>query len=448
MRLLLVLIALIMLITAAPIVLDERGLPIPPSKDPFYVPPSDFASKPVGTILRTRKMDNPFGIVIIPAKIKEVYQFLVRSEDTFGNATAIATSLYVPRNGDPNKLLSYQAATDASNVDCSPSYAWQLGANPQTIVTAQIEQALGQAGLNQGWYVVVPDDEGLKATYTAGYQAGKAVLNSIRAVLSTGDLTGISKDAKVTLWGYSGGTTGTAWAALLESTYAADLKANIIGYAVGGIIADIALIAAARMGGPFAGFVVTAMNGLAHEYPVLDKYLHDNVYPDKIKRFTSTNDACLIINTPKFLLAQWSEFFPKGKAVLQDPVVKNITDSLVMKNQGLTPIKPMYFYNSILDEIIPAGDTDALHKQLCLQGASILYNQDLIGGHVTQAIIGSGAAFSWLKDRFAGKVQTGCKKNVLPSNIFAKGGLSGLGTEISSLLLTILGKPLGPNDIF
>lgn len=449
MKFVLVLLTFILLVTAAPYqAYDERGIPIPPSQDPFYTPAPGYELKPVGTILSSRKMTNLFGIIVIPEKIEAAYQLLIRSEDSFGNANAITAAVYVPRNGDPKKLLSYQVAEDSSNLDCAPSYAFQLFANPITIVSSQLEQLLVQAGLNQGWYVVVPDYEGPKAAFGAGHQAGKATLNGIRGALHSGNITGVSSDAKVALWGYSGGTIASGWAALHQPAYAPELGSNIIGYAIGGIVADVRHTAQKNMGSLFAGLIVTAINGLSHEYPELNSVIKADFRPGKETKFRLTDKLCEIIYIPAFVGATFFEYFKSGSKILDNPVVRKITDDLNMVNLGLTPTKPMFFYNSKFDEIIPADDADALYKSLCARGVSINYEQDLIGGHITQAVLGAGSAFDWLKDRFNGKTQTGCKRDFTFTNALTPEGIRGLGDVIVSAIFTnILGRPLGPYDL-
>ena len=76
--------------------------------------------------------------------------------------------------------------------------------SPATTVTTQIDMTLIVPLLQNGYYVIIPDYEGPKSTFTVGRQSGKATLNSIRAALQTGAFSGIKKTAKVALWGYSG----------------------------------------------------------------------------------------------------------------------------------------------------------------------------------------------------------------------------------------------------
>ncbi|CAK7905666.1 lipase 1 [[Candida] anglica] len=421
----------------------KRGLPTLPSNDPFYSPPLGFESQPLGAILKSRKQEHLFGIVVIPEKIEGAYQYLIRSEDTFGNPIAAVATLFIPKNADPNKLLSYQVAEDTSNIDCSPSYALQLGSNPDTIVTAQIEQLLVQGGLNQGWYVVVPDHEGPKSTFVAAHSAGKIVLNAIRAVIQTGSTTGLSNNPRIALWGYSGGSLGTEWGAMYHKTYAPEL--NIVGAALGGIIVDIDHMARYNLGKLFAGFVVTAINGLSHEYPALNDYINNNVYESKLDYFRKTNTLCLLGNLLTYPFAKLEQFISVGINSLNDPIVKNITSSNNALLSELIPDIPLFFYDSIYDEIVPSSDTDKLYDKWCAAGVPISYRQDRIGGHITQAVLGSGEAFNFVKARLNGvAAPQGCNKVIAISNVFSPTALNGLGSIISAAIKTIFLKPLGP----
>ena len=93
--------------------------------------------------------------------------------------------------------------------------------------------------LDQGYYVVSPDYEGPKLTFTIGKQSGQAVLNSIRAALKSGKITNIKDDAKVVMWGYSGGSLASGWAAALQPSYAPELGGNLLGAALGGFVTNI-----------------------------------------------------------------------------------------------------------------------------------------------------------------------------------------------------------------
>ncbi|CAH2353227.1 putative lipase 4 [[Candida] railenensis] len=403
---------------------------VSPANDSFYFPPSGYESSTVGTILKTRQIDNPFTASIIPQKIKGVYQFLVRSEDTFGNANAIVTTLFVPSNADGKKILSYQIAEDSANIDSAPSYTLRETSDSNL----QADEIMMQACINQGWYVVVPDYEGPKSAFGAGIQAGRATLNSMRAVLNSGSTYGISSDAKVAYWGYSGGSIATGWASLLEPSYAPELKKNTAGYAMGGVVANIQHTAEANMGNIGAGLIITAINGLSQEYPDLLEFVDENVYADKLKAFTSP----LTDDPASFLFATWAEYFKTGTSTLSNPVVTAITTANSMVSSSYIPTAPLFMYNSIIDEIIPASDATTLYTNLCKGGASISYKQDLVFGHIVESIVGSADAFVWLQARFAGTAQTGCTKQFSLSNALNLQALIGFGEIFAEPLLTLL----------
>ena len=60
----------------------------------------------------------------------------------------------------------------------------------------------------------------------APYEPGYHVLDGLRAALSSKRL-GLSPEAPIGLWGYSGGGLATAWAAEMSGAYAPEL--NVVG---------------------------------------------------------------------------------------------------------------------------------------------------------------------------------------------------------------------------
>ena len=179
---------------------------MPPSKDSFYSPPVGFATAKPGDILKIRNTPSAPSSLYLPIVVKNAWQLLIRSEDSFGNPNAFVATLIQPLNANPSKLVSYQSWEDASHIDCSPSYGMQFK-SPATTVTTQIDMTLIVPLLQNGYYVIIPDYEGPKSTFTVGRQSGKATLNSIRAALQTGAFSGIKKlpkllcgDTLVGLW--------------------------------------------------------------------------------------------------------------------------------------------------------------------------------------------------------------------------------------------------------
>ncbi|KAG9963830.1 secretory lipase, partial [Aureobasidium melanogenum] len=195
-----------------------------PSQDPFYVQPSNISQYAPGGVIRMRQVSpNISGLTVggqSLGSLKALYQILYRTTDNLNNAVAAATSVLVPENADPNKLLAYQTAYDTADPNSVPSYAFQSGAN----VTETSDIIFIIAALDQGVYVVSPDYEGLDGHYTEGIIAGHATLDSVRAAFNTADVTGLSTSAKYAAWGYSGGSLASEWAAELQAQYAPELE--------------------------------------------------------------------------------------------------------------------------------------------------------------------------------------------------------------------------------
>ena len=103
-----------------------------PSQDAFYTQPANISSYAPGDVINSRSIPTNLNGLLSGGpspSIKAAYQYLYRTNDSLGNAIAAVTTLLVPYGADPSKLLAYQTAYDSANNDCSPSYAFQAGAN-------------------------------------------------------------------------------------------------------------------------------------------------------------------------------------------------------------------------------------------------------------------------------------------------------------------------------
>lgn len=125
---------LLLQLTALPSAIASVAL-LPPSQDPFYTPPYDLDSYLPGQTIRARRvgadLTGEFGKTLTKLALNETYQYLYRTTNGLGEAAAAVTTLLIPENADPSKLLVYQAAYDTANNDCSPSYALRAGAKAE-----------------------------------------------------------------------------------------------------------------------------------------------------------------------------------------------------------------------------------------------------------------------------------------------------------------------------
>ncbi|OAA71678.1 secretory lipase 1 precursor [Akanthomyces lecanii RCEF 1005] len=420
----------------------ERGItPVPPSDDPFYSPPASYENSKPGTILRSRSVPNPLAILnLLPIKVHGAYQLLYRTTDSQGKPQATVTTIIVPENADPSKLLSYQIAEDASWINCAPSYALQSIKNPLNGITANVEIILIIAALKQGWIVNTPDYEGPGAAFSSGIQAGQATLDSIRAALASENITGVSSSAKYQMWGYSGGSIASEWAAELQPSYAPEL--SFAGVAIGGTIANLTASALAMNKGPATGLIPAAILGLAAAYPNLT-YLFDEVLvPSKASAFKQAGTQCIPANIAQFA---FQDMFSYSKYALDDlfrfPEVQAVLETTGLMGVHGVPQMPMYVYNGVLDELSPIAGSDAVIKKLCAQGADIKYVRHLLSEHGAEAVTGLGDAFLFLKDRFDGvPLQSGCKIETKLQGIFAPRAVEVLGSIVVDALLAVLGQ--------
>ncbi|KAJ6441539.1 secretory lipase [Purpureocillium lavendulum] len=408
--------ALLAVAGAAPAPLADRATPTPPSKDPFYAVPAGIDGVAPGTILQHRSPPNAIAAFgALRANLEASHQFLYRTTDNHGNATATVLTVLIPHNADKSKVLSYQVAEDAASVDCAPSYALQLesatGPLLGTLVT-QAELLLMEAALEQGWVVIVPDFLGPQGAYLANALAGHAVLDGIRAALNSADVTGI-KSPTIAMWGYSGGSVATNWAAELQPAYAPELK--IAGAAVGGTVPNITNVT------------------------VIDKHLK----PQYVEKFHKPLKQCLVADAAEFLFADVVGMFDDRSLVYTNPVAVRVLQENALGKA--TPKIPFFWYKSVLDEVSPIADTDALVSKYCAAGVSIEYVRDIASEHGSYAVIGAPKALSWLKDIMEGQApRKGCSKKTKLSTLLDLATVEILPKFLIDALLDLLGKPVGP----
>ena len=291
-------------------------------------------------------------------------------------------------------LLSYQYYYDSADVHASPSYAFYSGA-PSDI----------SAALGRGWYVNVPDFEGPLASFTAGVQSGHATLDSVRAVLSLG--LGLAPNARYALWGYSGGSLASEWAAELQVQYAPEL--NFSGAALGGLLPNLTSVMASIMGTPYAGLIPSALLGLGSQYPQAYEFLLEKLKPAgpyNQTMFLSAKNMTLDEALEAFANQNIYEYFVDGNADLQMPIIQKVFDNDGFMGYHGVPQMPLFVYKAIADEFSKVEDTDALVNKYCTVGANILYQRNTVGGHIAEVTNGDAMAFEWLSSVLDGTYST------------------------------------------
>lgn len=165
-----------------------------PDEDPFYDPPLGYQLFDPGFVLRDRTVSS--GMLGVSA-----VQLLYRTTYTNGSAGATVATFFTGPLSFGNRVVAFSEPEDSVNTTCAPSYLFSTGAG------SDFYSDIGH-GLANGWTVVIADYEGPGSAFTAGRQAGYAVLDAIRAAFNY-DPLGVSSSATVGAYGYSGGAIAT-----------------------------------------------------------------------------------------------------------------------------------------------------------------------------------------------------------------------------------------------
>ena len=370
-----------------------------PSDDSFYEPPTGFQHATPGTVLRSRDVELAF-MGLIPQRVRAT-QLLYRTSDMHGNADAAATTVIVPAERAPaavTPVISYQCAIDAVTSRCFPSYALRRHAHATGSV-AQFEFLLVAACLAEGWAVSVPDHEGRLGMWGAPYEPGYHVLDGLRAALGSTRL-GLSPDAPIGLWGYSGGGLASAWAAEMSGSYAPEL--NVVGAVLGSPVGDLGHTFRRLNGTLMSGLPALVVAALAHIYPDLDRLIQEHateegkVLLERLHTMTTTEAIIRMAGKDMGdLLDQPLE------QILGTPVVQHVFADI--KLGVAVPTPPVLIVQAVHDQLISVENIDELADTYKSGGASVTYHRDMFSEHMLLHPMSAPMALRWLIDRFAGK---------------------------------------------
>ena len=299
-----------------------------------------------------------------------------------------------------------QEPEDSADVDCPPSYTVQQPGGDFS------NDTVIQMALSSGWFVNLPDHEGALAAFGNGNQAGRAVLDSIRAVLASGDATGVQHDALVTLQGYSGGAIASEWATSLQPSYAPELEKIIAGAAMGGLVPTLSGLFQSVNEQSFASLIPNLMLGITAENASLRTLLYDKLNqagPLNKSGFSLVERECFFASQPYYNGTDIYGYFSDGGAWLNSSAWRDFVDEVATMGLQGTPRVPIYSYHAVLDQITPVADTDRLMDKYCAQGARIEYVRNATADHLAENPDGLPNAFAWLVQRMEGvPVAKGC----------------------------------------
>lgn len=425
-----------------------------PSEDDFYNPPLDL-NVTDGTILKFRNTPGKLRTIYFPLNV-DSKQIMVKSTDKFNNPVTIINTVIQPKKFDPTKVVVFQFAQDSSSYDCAPSYALRYGASMSTLYN-QLETIPLQLILNKGWSIVATDYEGPLANFPGGKQSGYFTLDSIRAIVNSYDITGLSERSRFILWGYSGGSIPVNWASALIDEYP-DIKENIIGAVIGGPVTNLTSAAVANEGTKHAGLVASAIAGLMKQYPEMDEIVRSEITEEQYQDLLYAQENCLIpilrhFKNKNFFTGTDKKVWAKSGLNIfsTDKMIKILNDhKIALDSDAPKPKIPILLYHGKNDDILPWKDSNEVYENWCEWGIdSLEFLSDRISGHMTGFLYSAPAVAKWMKDRFDGKeVVLGCKRTDKLSFLQYQGSKIESFHYVISVFKAFTGLSLHGNKIF
>jgi triacylglycerol lipase len=377
----------------------QRGRPVLPDDDPFYVPPPGYEHAQPGTVLRSRDVEVAF-MGLIRQKFSAT-QLLYRSTDRNGLPEATATTVLVPAERTPDTvgpIVSYQCAIDAVTSRCFPSYALRRGSFALGSL-AQFEFLLIAAALAEGWAVSVPDHEGSQGVWGAPYEPGYRVLDGVRAALQVERL-GLSPSAPIGLWGYSGGGLASAWAAEVSAGYAPEL--NLVGAVLGSPVGDLGSTFRRLNGSFFSGLPAMVVAALGRVYPELDRVIKRHATDEGVALLQSLEKMTTVEAILRMIHKDMDSYVDRPlDEILDEPEVQFVFDDI--KLGTAVPSIPVLVVQAVHDRIVSVDDIDELTESYRAGGAAVTYHRDMFSEHILLHPMSAPMTLRWLRDRFAGR---------------------------------------------
>jgi triacylglycerol lipase len=378
----------------------QRGAkPLLPHDDPFYAPPAGFEHAEPGTVLRSRDVELAF-LGLIRQRFTAT-QLLYRTTDLHGDPEATVTTVVVPaeRTGaTPIPVMSYQCAIDAVADRCFPSYALRRGAKAVGAL-AQLEFLLIAAALAEGWAVSVPDHEGLRGLWGAPVEPGYHVLDGLRAATAMEHL-GLSEEAPLGLWGYSGGGLATAWAAEMADDYAPEL--NIVGAVLGSPVGDLGHAFRRLNGSFYSGLPAMVVAALTHIYPDLDRVIQEHATDEGKAMLLDLEKQTTVSAVLRLIRKDMDNLVDRPlQEILDTPEVQRVFADIKLGTAA--PRVPVLIVQAVHDRIVSVDDIDQLAQVYTAGGCEVTYHRDMFSEHMLLHPMSAPMTLRWLRERFAGR---------------------------------------------
>lgn len=369
----------------------ERGLD-------FYTPPASIRGKP-GAVLKHEASTfflDPLRLVNVSARVRRL---MYVSTGPHGEPTAITGTLLTPTaawSGPGSRpLISYALGTVGMADRCAPSRQMAAG--------TLMEGALIQVLLSRGYAVVATDYQGLGTpgthTYLDAAVLGRNVLDAARAAMRT-PVDRVPADSRVLVAGYSEGGTASAGALEQQPTYAPRMR--LIGGYVGAPAVSLPSLGRYIDGGPYSGFLVGVMAGLADNHPEL--HIEALLNRAGTRALEKARTTCVIDGGIALGLRRTANFTREGKSfveLMRRPDIAQVVRAMSLGHRK--PDAPMFATHSFLDDIAPIAPHRAAAGAWCRMGGTVDFQTSLVPGHIPALVPSAMDGFAFLARRIDGE---------------------------------------------
>ncbi len=383
-------VALALLLAATGTTANAAPLYPVPDPDPFYAAPPDLGAHSPGDVLDVRALP---PVPLFPGATATLVKF--RSNDSHGGPIAATTTVITPLLHQPDApLLSYQHFINSLGTQCAVSHALYSGDLNLGSTVSMLN-----AVLQQGWSIALPDHLGPQLALGAARLGGQIVLDGIRAVKRLPDLA--VQNSPVALAGYSGGGLATGWAAVLQPTYAPELRLQ--GAALGGTPEN--LISMAQGIGfaphPAFGLAMAAAIGLEREYPdqmPTSAYLNQRGLELRGAMANSCTNEIIAVGANGS-----ASDFVTSTSFVDSRVARSVVEENSLELYPGVPQIPMFEWHSPGDPLIPVDSINNTDHHWCGAGVQLRTMEVSVPEHLTAAVLGAPEVLGWLEGRMRGE---------------------------------------------
>lgn len=334
-----------------------------PNEDPFYKVPANVASYPNGHVFNKRLFNTAY-----PLNVKQSYQYLYRTTDANGKATATVGTVWVPLfPARPPKIVLYGVAEDSLQIDCAPSWGWANSSSNFYFAEKDIQApTLIPFAVTQGFYVVNTDAEGNNSAVLAGFVEGRSALDGLRGAHNL--LAIDNSTSRIASIGYSGGAHTGIWASTLAAAYAPEL--NFVGGAYGGTPVDLGGIIDAILNTANRAYVAVGLFGLGNAYSSLNTTINGLLTSVGIStsRALRARNFCVPAEDLSFVPQNILSLFkkdPRTVAQVQTILAQNSLLNNVSTLPVPVPTFPRLHYHGTNDTLVPYTTEAQYVQQQC-----------------------------------------------------------------------------------